>query len=52
MMSGNAILAPFLTLLLLTFVVWVVMYVRRLTFIQRTRIDPQGLTTPERVAEI
>ncbi len=52
MMSGSAILAPFLALLLLTFVVWVVMYVRRLTFIQRNRIDPQRLTTPERVAEI
>ena len=51
-MPANAIFAPFLTLLLLTFVVWVVMYIRRLSFLQRNNIHPQRLTTPEKMAEV
>ena len=51
-MTDKEILAPFLALLLLTFVVWTVMYVRRLTFIKRNNIHPQRLTTPERAAEV
>ena len=51
-MTDNEILAPFLALLLLTFVVWTVMYVRRLTFIKRNNIHPQRMTTPEKAAEV
>ncbi len=51
-MTGNAILAPFLALLLLTFVVWCVMYVRRLTYITRNNVHPQRMTTPEKAAEV
>lgn len=39
-------------MLLLTFVVWVVMYVQRLRFVVQHRIDPQGMTTPEKSAAI
>jgi len=51
-MSADAIFGPFLGMLLLTLVVWVVMYVRRLAFLRVNRVDPQKLTTPERGAAI
>ena len=49
-MPGNEIFAPFFGMLLLTFAVWVVMYVRRLRYIASNKIDPQRLTTPEKGA--
>jgi len=51
-MQGEEIFAPFFGMLLLTFVVWVVMYVRRLHFLKTNSIDAQRLTTPERGAQI
>ncbi len=39
-------------MMLLTFVVWVVMYVRRLSFLHANKVDAQKLTTPERGASI
>lgn len=39
-------------MMLLTFVVWVVMYVRRLVFLHANKINPQKLTTLERGAAI
>ncbi len=51
-MAANAIFAPFLALFLLTFVVWVLMYIKRLTFLLGNNIHPQRLTTPEKVAEV
>ena len=47
-MAGEAIFGPFFGMLLLTFVVWVYLYVRRLAFIKANRIDAQQLTTPVR----
>jgi len=46
------IFLPFLGLMLLTLVVWVYMYVRRLGHIRQQRIDPQALTTPDRAAAL
>ena len=51
-MPGNEIFAPFFGMLLLTFAVWVVMYVRRLRYIASNQIDPQRLTTPEKGAAV
>ena len=52
MADPGAILLPFFGLMLLTAVVWVYMYYRRLSFIIGNRIRPQDLTTPERASEI
>ena len=51
-MRGSAIFGPFFGMLLLTLVVWVVMYIRRLTFIVGHRINAQDLTTPEKGAKV
>jgi len=51
-MSGPEIFVPFFGMLLLTLVVWVVMYVQRLGYIARHRIDSQDLTTPEKGAKL
>jgi len=51
-MQGTEIFGPFFGMLLLTLVVWVVMYVRRLRFIVGHRIDAQDLTTPEKGAKV
>lgn len=51
-MNADAIFGPFLGVLLLTLAVWVVMYVRRIRFLQAQRIHAQKLTTPERATQI
>ena len=51
-MDGSAIFAPFFGMLLLTLVVWIVMYVRRLRFIFGHRIAAQSLTTPDKGAKV
>lgn len=48
----HAILAPFLALMTLTFIVWIVMYLRRINYIVSQRIDPERLKTPEQGASI
>ena len=35
-------------MLALTFVVWVLMYARRIGYMKKHRIDPQDMTTPEK----
>lgn len=45
-MNQAAIFQPFVGLMLLTFVVWCYMYVRRLTFLYVNKIDPATLGTP------
>jgi len=49
---AESILLPMLGMMLLTFVVWVYMYILRLGHIVRQRIHPQKLTTPDKVAEL
>ena len=51
-MQNTDIFGPFIGMLLLTFVVWVIMYVRRITFLARNNIHAQRLATPERGAKI
>lgn len=51
-MNSEEIFGPFFAMLLLTFVVWVVMYVRRLHCIFSNRIDAQQLTIPEKGAKL
>ena len=51
-MYGVEIFRPFFAMMLLTLVVWVVMYVRRLRYIVAHRIDSQDLTIPEKGAKL
>jgi hypothetical protein len=51
-LQGSEIFEPFIGMLILTFIVWVVMYVRRIGYIVSHRIDAQQLTTPEKGAKI
>ena len=50
--SSMAILGPFLGMMLLTLVVWLTMYTRRIHFMVTHRIDAQRMTTPERASEL
>ena len=45
-MTNSAIFTPFLTMILLTFVVWLYMYVRRIHFLTSHNIDAQTLIKP------
>ena len=47
-MDANLIFTPFIGMLLLTFFVWVHLYVRRISYTIKNRIHPQRLTTPEK----
>ena len=51
-MSGEEIFKPFFGMMLLTFIVWIVMYVRRLHYIVSNRIDTRQLTIPEKGAAL
>jgi hypothetical protein len=50
--DAQAILGPFLALMLLTLVVWIYMYVRRIAFIQGSRVDPRQLEIPGELARL
>ena len=50
-MHQTAIFGPFFATMLLTFVVWVYMYARRIPFIQRSGFKP-GELSPARLAEL
>jgi len=43
-MNPQAIFGPMLALMLLTFIVWVYMYVRRIPFIRQARLRPEQMT--------
>ena len=51
-MQGSEIFAPFFGMLLLTFVVWLVMYARRLRYIFANRVRSEDLTTLEKGAKV
>jgi hypothetical protein len=51
-MPQTAIFGPFLATMLLTLVVWVYMYVRRIGFIRRNAIGPADLAIPGELARI
>jgi hypothetical protein len=46
-MNQTAIFAPFLTMMLLTLIVWFYMYAKRIPLIQKSRINPNELTAAE-----
>jgi hypothetical protein len=46
-MNPNAIFVPFVGTMLLTLVVWIYMYARRIPFILRSKMSPQQLTPLE-----
>ena len=51
-MTQEAIFAPFLATMFLTLVVWVYMYIRRISFIKTSAITPQDLAIPGKLAEL
>lgn len=51
-MQGTEILQPFLAMMLLTLVVWIALYVRRIGYLKGNRIHAQRVRTPEKVAEV
>ena len=48
----DAIFAPFFATLLLTFLVWVYMYIRRISFIKSRKIRPEDLAVASTLAQI
>jgi len=50
-MNQNAIFGPFLSVMLLTLVVWFYMYSKRIPFLQKSKINPNDLT-PAEIARI
>jgi hypothetical protein len=46
-MSQTAIFGPFLSMILLSFAVWIYMYSRRIPFVTRSRLTPEQLTPAE-----
>ena len=51
-MTQSRIFGPFLAVMLLTLVVWTYMYVRRISFLRASRIDPQSLAVPGALAAV
>jgi hypothetical protein len=51
-MAQTAIFGPFLATMLLTLLVWVYMYARRISFITANDIDPQDLAVPGALARL
>jgi hypothetical protein len=51
-MPQTAIFGPFFTMMFLTLVVWVYMYIRRLRFISRNKINAQDLAVPGALAQL
>jgi hypothetical protein len=51
-MVNSPIFGPFFAMLMLTFIVWVYMYIRRIRYMVTNRIHPQKLTTPEKGAAL
>lgn len=46
-MAQTAILEPVVGMFVLTFLVWTYLYIRRISYMHRERIDPQRVRTPE-----
>ncbi len=51
-MNGTEIFQPFAAMLVLTFLVWLHMYVLRISYMVRNRVDAQKMTTPDRAYEL
>jgi hypothetical protein len=48
----TAIFGPFFATILLTFVVWVYMYVKRIRFLTSSQVDPKDMAVPGALAAI
>ena len=51
-MTQQAIFGPFFAMILLTFLVWIYMYVRRIRFITRDALSPDDLAVPGELARL
>ena len=51
-MAQTAIFGPFFATMLLTLLVWVYMYIRRISFITKNNINPNDLTIPGTLAQL
>ena len=51
-MTQEDIFSPFFAMLLLTFLVWLYMYVRRINFLNSNKIDSQDLIGSDALAKI
>lgn len=51
-MAQQAIFGPFFATMLLTLVVWICMYVRRIRFITASQLSPQDLAIPGELARV
>jgi hypothetical protein len=51
-MRQTAIFGPFFATMFLTLVVWVYMYIRRISFLTRNEIDPKDMAVPGALAQI
>ena len=51
-MEQTAIFGPFLATMLLTLLVWVYMYIRRISFIRKNNIGPREMAVPGALAQI
>ena len=51
-MQATEIFGPFFAMILLTFTVWIVMYVRRIRYSMANRIHAQRLGTPEKAVKV
>jgi hypothetical protein len=52
MMPQTAIFGPVFATVLLTLLVWVYMYIRRISFITRNKINPKDLAVPGALAQL
>jgi len=51
-MPQTAIFAPFFAMMFLTLVVWVYMYIRRISFIRSNKFSPRDLAIPGALAQL
>src|SRR3712207_9205268 len=51
-MAQTAIFAPFFATILLTLLVWMYMYIRRIRFITKNHISPKDLAVPGALAQL
>jgi hypothetical protein len=51
-MTQTAIFSPFFALMILTLVVWVYMYIRRIGFIRQNKVSSKDLQSPDALSRI
>ncbi len=51
-MAQRAIFGPFFAMMLLTLLVWVYMYIRRIGFITKSKLSPKDLAVPGALAQL